>query len=365
VVSALSSDWRRDEKEEGGQTGSVRVYLPAGCSTSVLQVLLAWLAADTGASCEEELGFTLQWRQVDLPGALRLVQVASMLQLDELMPELANLVLETIKSVEDLAYLENACSCLELPPEIREADFQARRARLEPAGLPDEAQVRGMIASALGTADGKVWRVVQKVIDRREAWPRLAAENANILLSFATGKHGSIRAVPHTGFFWGSRDFLYLVCRFIRKRPSFFDAMVSAMFDSVYSMDPELPPEIIDAVFKELLVHEGLSFTQCEHVITKLMQREDQLEYLFHEWSPVFPTLPCNARRALSKGLLPAVGKCPHQALDFVLKELENPPYRPGQADHSLRMCPRRADLTRNAHNWIGFFLEKWAHPFR
>jgi len=31
------------------------------------------------------------------------------------------------------------------------------------------SQVRGMISSALHTADGKVWRVVQKVIDRREA----------------------------------------------------------------------------------------------------------------------------------------------------------------------------------------------------
>lgn len=30
------------------------------------------------------------------------------------------------------------------------------------------SQVRGMISSALHTADGKVWRVVQKVIDRRE-----------------------------------------------------------------------------------------------------------------------------------------------------------------------------------------------------
>merc|ERR1712039_811738 len=76
---------------------------------------------------------------------------------------------------------------------------------------------------------------------------------------------------------------------------------------------------------------EGLSFQQCEHVIAKLMQREDQLEYLFHEWSGVFPTLPSNARRALSKGLLPAVGRCPHVALDFVLKELEASPTPPGQ----------------------------------
>merc|ERR1711953_772880 len=98
------------------------------------------------------------------------------------------------------------------------------------------------------------------------------------------------------------------------------------MFDSVYSMDPELPAEIIDAVFKELLSYEGLSFAQCEHVIAKLMQREDQLEYLFHEWSGVFPTLPANARQALSKGLLPTVGRCPHAVLDFVLKELETLP---------------------------------------
>eukprot|EP00932_Pfiesteria_piscicida_P003664 SRR837773.1357.p3 GENE.SRR837773.1357~~SRR837773.1357.p3 ORF type:complete len:157 (-),score=51.82 SRR837773.1357:29-433(-) len=121
--------------------------------------------------------------------------------------------------------------------------------------------------------------------------------------------------------------------------------MVSAMFDSVYSMDPELPAEIIDAVFKELLVHEGLSFAQCEHVIAKLMQREDQLEYLFHEWSGVFPTLPVCARQALSKGLLPAVGKCPHTALDFVLKELEMAPSSPGRA----------------RQGWLPAFAWRWA----
>jgi len=199
----------------------------------------------------------------------------------------------------------------------------------EPACLPNEDQVRGMIASALLTADGKVWRVVQKVIDRREGWPRTARENAEILLAFATGKHGSIRATPHTGFFWGSRDFLFLVCRYVRRRSEHFDAMVSAMFDSLYSMDPELPAEIIDAVFKELLSHEGLTFAQCEHVIAKLMQRPDQLGYLFHEWSGVFPQLPASARRALSKGLLPTVGRCPHAALDFVLKELDSAPLLP------------------------------------
>jgi hypothetical protein len=192
-----------------------------------------------------------------------------------------------------------------------------------------------MIASALLTADGKVWRVVQKVIDRREGWPRTARENAEIILAFATGKHGSIRATPHTGFFWGSRDFLYLVCRYIRSRSEHFDAMVSAMFDSVYSMDPELPAEIIDAVFKELLSHEGLAFSQCEHVIAKLMQRPDQLGYLFHEWSGVFPQLPASARRSLAKGLLPTVGRCPHVALDFVLKELDSAPLLP--QGHSTR----------------------------
>jgi len=213
----------------------------------------------------------------------------------------------------------------------------AARPPLESIGLPNEAQVRGMIASALLTADGKVWRVVQKVIDRREVWPHLAKENAAILLAFATGVHGSIRATPHTGFFWGSRDFLYLVCRYIRRRSEHFDAMVSAMFDSVYNMDPELPAEIIDAVFKELLVHEGLSLTQCEHVIAKLMQQENQLEYLFHEWSGVFPALPANARHALSKGLLPAIGCCPHAALDFVLKELDSSPPPSGRTAVGFR----------------------------
>merc|ERR1719401_1578648 len=260
-----------------------------------------------------------------------------MLQVEEVLPELAELVRSSVATAEDLALLEATCRRLELPTSLSEAALAARPGPPEPQGLPDEAQVRGMIASALLTADGKVWRVVQKVIERREAWPRLARENAAVLLAFATGAHGSIRATPHTGFFWGSRDFLYLVCRYIRGRPDRFAAMVTAMFDSVYSMDPELPAEIIDAVFKELLVHEGLSLTQCEHVIAKLMQQENQLEYLFHEWSGVFPALPANARHALSKGLLPAIGCCPHAALDFVLKELDSVPPPSGRTSVGLR----------------------------
>lgn len=82
---------------------------------------------------------------------------------------------------------------LRLPPAIQE--LAARPLPPEPAGLPGTEQVRGMIASALHTADGKVgrghkerpgrevWRVVQKVIDRREAWPRLARENAKMWVS--------------------------------------------------------------------------------------------------------------------------------------------------------------------------------------
>merc|ERR1711988_227987 len=97
-----------------------------------------------------------------------------------------------------------------------------------------------------------------------------------------------------------------------------------------------------DAVFKELLVHEGLSQAQCEHVITKLMQREGQLEYLFHEWSGVFPTLPSNARHALSKGLLPTVGRCPHAVLDFVLKELESLPMPAGRFKVPSSLCSCR-----------------------
>merc|ERR1719382_119994 len=246
-----------------------------------------------------------------------------MLQIDEVIPELVSLIRETVVTTGDFAALDTACRRMELPVALREAAASIRPGAPEPYGLPDQEQVRGMIASALLTADGKVWRVVQKVIDRREGWPRLARENASVLLAFATGAHGSIRATPHTGFFWGSRDFLYLLCRYVRSRPERLDDMVSAMFDSVYNMDPELPAEIIDAVFKELLVHEGLSFAQCEHVIAKLMQRGDQLEYLFHEWSGMFPTLPPNARCALAKGVLPAVGRGPHVALDFVLKELD------------------------------------------
>jgi len=263
-----------------------------------------------------------------LIGAIRLVQVASMLQVEEFVPELVSLVGQAAATEEDFALLQQVCQQLELPAALQEA-AEALRPVPEPACLPSRDQVQGMIASALLTADGKVWRVVQKVIDRREGWPRTALENAEILLDFATGKHGSIRATPHTGFFWGSRDFLYLVCRYVQTRSEHFDAMVSAMFDSVYSMDPELPAEIIDAVFKELLSHEGLTFAQCEHVIAKLMQRPDQLGYLFHEWSGVFPQLPASARRALSKGLLPTVGRCPHAALDFVLKELDSAPLLP------------------------------------
>jgi len=334
VVSALSDEWRSNCTETDAQVEHlaaaprVQVFLPHGCLPAVLRALISRLSVDASERAHARDGLlTARWRPTDPVGALRLVQVASMLQMDDLLPELAELVRDAVSSTGDVASLEAACRDLELPAAVREvAAATARLDPPEPQGLPDEAQVQGMIASALLTADGKVWRVVQKVIDRREAWPRLARENASLLLAFATGLHGSIRATPHTGFFWGSRDFLYLVCRYVRAQPEHLDAMVSAMFDSVYNMDPELPAEIIDAVFKELLVHEGLSFAQCEHVIAKLMQREDQLEYLFHEWSGVFPTLPGNARRALAKGLLPAVGRCPHVALDFVLEELEMSP---------------------------------------
>lgn len=328
--------------------------MPSGCPASVLRALVGRLAADADRATVDQ-GLTVQWKPTDTVAALQLVQVASMLQIDEVLPELVALVREVALATGDFAALEAACKRLELPAVLRELAAAARPEGQEPAGLPTEAQVRGMIASALLTADGKVWRVVQKVIDRREAWPRLAKENAALLLAFATGVHGSIRATPHTGFFWGSRDFLYLVCRYIRNRPEHFDGMVSAMFDSVYSMDPELPAEIIDAVFKELLVHEGLSFTQCEHVIAKLMQREDQLEYLFHEWSGVFPTLPANARQALSKGLLPTVGRCPHAALDFVLKELEAAPLPLGVAGQKRLMarCGRRFERGRKLVNFL------------
>lgn len=331
VVSALSKEWRRPSEESTQGIGAaasldtprVQVFLPQGCTLPSLQALICRLTVGGDGA---DLGLAVSWQPRDLPAVLQLVQVASMLQIEELIPELVNLVREAVLVGGDLSALQEACDHLELPAALREAACDARCGPREPAGLPDEKQVRGMIASALLTADGKVWRVVQKVIDRREVWPRLAKENATILLDFATGGHSSIRATPHTGFFWGSRDFLYLVCRYIRSRPQHFDAMVSAMFDSVYTMDPELPAEVIDAVFKELLVHDGLTFAQCEHAIAKLMQRVDQLEYLFHEWSGVFPLLPRNARQALAKGLLPKVGRCPHSALDFVLQELESAP---------------------------------------
>jgi len=385
VVSAVAAEWRRrppgdstdqdcrlragvDNSKsssssapiEGAKTTEldieaaavVQVYLPTGCSCAVLRALMSRMAVDCGSAIEawgcgramssSATGcsgpvFTPLWRPTDLIAALQLVQVASMLQIEELLPELVSLVKDAVSTPADVETLEAACGQLELPAALQEAAAIARNHALEPSCLPDEAQVRGMIASALLTADGKVWRVVQKVIDGREAWPRTAKENAAILLAFATGAHSSIRATPHTGFFWGSRDFLYLVCRYVRYRPEHLDGMVTAMFDSVYNMDPELPAEIIDAVFKELLSCEGLSFAQCEHVIAKLMQREDQLSYLFHEWSGVFPSLPPNARRALAKGLLPAVGRCPHAALDFVLKELEAAPLQEGRGRGARR----------------------------
>eukprot|EP00928_Gymnodinium_smaydae_P074975 TRINITY_DN57993_c0_g1_i1.p1 TRINITY_DN57993_c0_g1~~TRINITY_DN57993_c0_g1_i1.p1 ORF type:complete len:549 (+),score=48.07 TRINITY_DN57993_c0_g1_i1:64-1710(+) len=364
VAAALAKEWRRSPLVHADKPNSaldfaistnaplavVQVFLPPSCSCAVLKALIARLGVDSHAICTPSGGSSgtaspatdfngamaaanplpLRWRPTDLHTALRLLQVASMLQIEHLLPELIDLVRGAIVTDEDYSMLESAIASLELPPALRVA-ADALRPPAEPPCLPNETQVRGMIASALLTADGKVWRVVQKVIDRREAWPRTAKENADVLLAFATGQHGSIRATPHTGFFWGSRDFLYLVCRYIRARPEHFDAMVSAMFDSVYSMDPELPAEIIDAVFKELLSFEGLTFAQCEHVIAKLMQRSDQLGYLFHEWSGVFPTLPAAARRALAKGLLPAVGHCPHAALDFVLKELDLAPLPSGR----------------------------------
>lgn len=335
VVSALSSEWRQatdasDEQPMGCEhPPRVQVFLPADCPVTTLRTLLGRLAADA-ENVAIDHGLHTSWQPVDINTALRLVQVASMLQIEELLSELTALVQRSVQSSEDLELLNTACQQLELPAVLREVEAHSCGS-LAPAALPDENQLRGMIASALLTADGKVWRVVQKVIDKREAWPHLAKQNSAILLEFATGVHGSIRATPHTGFFWGSRDFLYLVCRNIRRRPERFDAMVSAVFDSVYSMEEELPAEVIDAVFKELLAHEGLSFAQCDHIITKMMQREDQLEHLFHEWSGVFPQLPATARQALSKGLLPAVGKCPHLALDFVLKELDAIPSPPGR----------------------------------
>eukprot|EP00439_Symbiodinium_sp_Y106_P069198 s1502_g11.t2 len=325
----MSAEQKRQRLEDRLQWSDM-VFMPAGCHIGILEALLGRLAVDS--HCEARL--TALWHPSSLTELLQLAQVASMLQIDEVMPELVGLVSEAMASGADAAELEAACERLQLPPSIQEVAASARPIS-EPAGLPHTDQVRGMISSALHTADGKVWRVVQKVIDRREAWPRLAKENAAMLLGFAQGAHGSIRATPHTGFFWGSRDFLYLVCRYIRARPEIFDAMVTAMFEEVYSMDPELPAEVIDAVFKDLLVHEGLTFAQCEHVIDKLMQRGEQIEYLFHEWSGVFPALPAAARQALAKGLLPSVGRCPHAALDFVLKELDALPQPEGCARHT------------------------------
>jgi len=330
VVSALAKEWRKEGDTADVET--VQVFMPAGCSSAILSTLLGRLCLEDCEAC------TAAWQAKSLAETLQLVQVASMLQL-EIMPELSNLVWQAMANGADASELEAACAKLQLPESIQEIAASARPPSPEPAALPDSDQVRGMISSALHTADGKVWRVVQKVIDRREAWPRLAKENATLLLAFAEGAHGSIRAMPHTGFFWGSRDFLYLVCRYIRTRPEFFAAMVTAMFEQVYSMDPELPAEVIDAVFKELLIHEGLTFAQCEHVIAKLMQRGEQMEYLFHEWSGVFPLLPALARKALAKGLLPEIGRCPHAALDFVLKELDVLPEAEGKRGS---WCQRR-----------------------
>lgn len=344
VVAALAKEWRheRPEPSEGSSVETVQVFMPAGCSSALLRTLVGRLALQA-----DDSEASVKWETKSLTETLQLVQVASMLQLEEMIPELINLVWQAMATGADVSELEAACQRLELPPAIQELAAAAQPFCPEPAGLPDTEQVRGMISSALHTADGKVWRVVQKVIDRREAWPRLARENAATLLAFAKGAHGSIRAMPHTGFFWGSRDFLYLVCRYIRTRPEFFDAMVTAMFEEVYDMDRELPAEVIDAVFKELLVHEGLTFTQCEHVMDKLMQRGEQMEYLFHEWSGVFPTLPAHARQALAKGLLPSIGRCPHAALDFVLKELDAVPQFEGRSKSSVGfsrgcLCARR-----------------------
>jgi len=321
IMSALSEEWNQlqcHDVLENEQSSTVKVFLPDGCSVTGLQVLLSRLDLQGVVGDWLSTSFKVQ----GLAGALELVQLASMLQLEELRCELTHLIGLSLASPEDIIALREACESLVLPQELYELCASTRLPGMV-SSLPSGAQVRGMIASALATGDGKVWNVVQKVIERRDVVPRLAEENAAILLEYANGAHGNIRSTPRTGFYWGSRDFLYTICRYAYKHPEHFDAIVSAMFDSVYNMDSELPGEIVDAVFKELLIHEEISTSQCAHVVAKLMQRDDQLEYLFQEWSGVFATLPSNVRHALSKGLLPVVGRCPHTALDFILRELD------------------------------------------
>ncbi|CAK0820434.1 unnamed protein product, partial [Prorocentrum cordatum] len=215
-----------------------------------------------------------------------------------LLPELASLLREAVAasgpaSGDASTVLEEARQRLELPPEIWEAALAARPVLPEPQGLPDEAQVRGMIASALLTADGKVWRVVQKAIDMREAWPRLA-EDPRERGCPAGLRHRRPRQYPRHathGLLLGQPRLPVpgLPLRPPQARALRRHGLRYARLRVQYG-DRELPAEIIDAVFKELLVHEGLSFTQCEHVIAKLMQPRTS-------WSTSSASGPASSRR--------------------------------------------------------------------
>ncbi|OLP95545.1 Eukaryotic translation initiation factor isoform 4G-2 [Symbiodinium microadriaticum] len=90
--------------------GEDRVFMPTGCHIGILEALLGRLAVDS--HCEARL--TALWHPSSLTEILQLAQVASMLQIDEVMPELVGLVSEAMASGADAAELEAACERLQL-----------------------------------------------------------------------------------------------------------------------------------------------------------------------------------------------------------------------------------------------------------
>ncbi|CAE6972270.1 Ranbp2 [Symbiodinium natans] len=90
------------------------VFMPAGCPISVLQALLGRLALDS--HCEARVDAL--WRPSSLAETLQLAQVASMLQIEEVMPELVNLVSEAMASGADAAELQAACERLQSESQL-------------------------------------------------------------------------------------------------------------------------------------------------------------------------------------------------------------------------------------------------------
>eukprot|EP00439_Symbiodinium_sp_Y106_P069444 s1502_g11.t4 len=104
----MSAEQKRQRLEDRLQWSDM-VFMPAGCHIGILEALLGRLAVDS--HCEARL--TALWHPSSLTELLQLAQVASMLQIDEVMPELVGLVSEAMASGADAAELEAACERLQ------------------------------------------------------------------------------------------------------------------------------------------------------------------------------------------------------------------------------------------------------------